>query len=1158
LRLLSDADYSEELDIIANELIDEYVVDKLSSAERDKFEKHFLKSQARREKLGFALALKRRKAEIVSHQPRPRRFFTFYLPIAASILLLIGLGFGVWRVFFYRPNINEGLVALHEAFKEQRPIESRISDFNYAPVLQLRGTGKIDYVQRDRAASLLLGAVAERPTAEAHRALGQYYLATRQFDKAIDQFKAALSLDPNNAKAHSDLGAALLEEGKLHNSEAERQDGMQALAESLQHLNKALELDGSLIEALFNRALLYQYMKLPSQAEDDWRTYLNKDPNSHWAEEARQNLKMLEEQREKTSRSNEGILRDFQSAYEAGDEATVWNIVSSYHNRTGNIVFEQALDSYLEAAANGRNDEAAAGLQLLSYVGELEGRKAGDNFFSDLARFYGAASPDRRAALASARATMKAAHDGWGRSTVAVSLSQFSDAREMFEQSGDTYEATFAGYWISFCLYQQHNTEHGLAVLQPLLELSEANGYKWLLVRTLYLSSILQYDLTNYSQAVGLAERSLDLAKRTDDAVGKLNALSSLIEYYRHLNNFGRSLAYIQRSLSLLKITTLDPIQGCRHYGFVATSLAASGWYDAAADYQKEALRYAFETERPATISYNLAFLGQIDAKLRKFDEALNAVGRAFQMAEAHPDDPAERDRMAYSSLQMGHIYRQAGNFDKAIESYNRSINLYEELNYHTQLYQAYKGRLLCYVAQGNDQLAGQEMSKAVGLIESYRDKIFEEDNRDAFFDAEQSIYDIAIGFEYSRMNSPEEAFEYSESSRARSLLDLMHSDARVLTKGVEPDLIFNGVTHSLSLAEIRQRMPDQTQVMQFALLEDRLLIWVVSKNSVSSVAVPVTRKELQEKVRDYLQLLSSPAGSEADASSRARELHDILIKPAEHFLEEGKQVYIVPDKILNLLPFGTLISRASGRYLVEDYTLTLSPSSTMLVVCSEMAAAHKPVRAERILSVGNPRFDHDAYPSLPDLPSASKEAAEVAGFYDSPPLLEDDASVKRVMSEMAGADIVHFALHSVLDERFPLRSKFLLSKSPVVAGDSQKAEDALFAYDIYSLKLPQTRLAVLSACETGGGHYFGGEGIINMARPFIAAGVPLVVASLWSVDSNSTAELMVNFHRLRTRGGFTTADALRKAQLDMLRDERLHHPYYWAPFVVIGGYANF
>lgn len=591
-------------------------------------------------------------------------------------------------------------------------------------------------------------------------------------------------------------------------------------------------------------------------------------------------------------------------------------------------------------------------------------------------------------------------------------------------------------------------------------------------------------------------------------------------------------------------------------------SLAASGWYDAAVDYQKQALRYAFDTGRRATITYNLAFLGQIDAKLKKFDEALNAAGRAFQMAEAYPDDLADRDRMAYSSLQMGHIYRQAGTLDKAVESYDRSIKLYEELDYHTQLYQAHKGRLLCYVAQGDDRLVGQEMLKAMSLIESYRDKIFEGSNRDAFFDAEQSIYDIAIGFEYSRMNSSERAFDYSESSRARSLLDLMHSDARMLSKGLDPDLIFNRATRPLSLREIRQRMPDQTQVMQFALLEDRLVIWVVSKKGVLSASVPITREELQEKVVAYLQLLSSAStGGEWKAAGLARDLHDILVKPAERFLDDGKQVCIVPDKVLNLLPFGTLISRASGKYLLEEYTLTLSPSSTVLVMCLEMAKGRASLKGERILSVGNPRFDRDAYPSLPDLPSASREADAVASLYDSRRVLvEQDASVKRVTSEMADTDVIHLALHSVLDERLPMRSKFLLSKSAMGAGGPQSPEAALFAHDIYGMSLPRTRLAVLSACQTGGGRYFGGEGVINMARPFIAAGVPLVVASLWPVDSNSTAELMINFHRLRTRGGLTTADALRKAQLDMLHgpDQRLHRPYYWAPFALIGGYATF
>jgi CHAT domain-containing protein len=102
--------------------------------------------------------------------------------------------------------------------------------------------------------------------------------------------------------------------------------------------------------------------------------------------------------------------------------------------------------------------------------------------------------------------------------------------------------------------------------------------------------------------------------------------------------------------------------------------------------------------------------------------------------------------------------------------------------------------------------------------------------------------------------------------------------------------------------------------------------------------------------------------------------------------------------------------------------------------------------------------------------------------------------------------------------------------------------------------------LIVLAACETGVDKYYDGEGMIGASRTFLAAGVPLVVASQWSVDSEATTEIMVRFHKYRKTGGLTTAQALRRAQLDMLDgDNKLYRdPYYWAGFVTFGGYTQF
>lgn len=108
-------------------------------------------------------------------------------------------------------------------------------------------------------------------------------------------------------------------------------------------------------------------------------------------------------------------------------------------------------------------------------------------------------------------------------------------------------------------------------------------------------------------------------------------------------------------------------------------------------------------------------------------------------------------------------------------------------------------------------------------------------------------------------------------------------------------------------------------------------------------------------------------------------------------------------------------------------------------------------------------------------------------------------------------------------------------------------------------MKFTRTRLVVLSACQTGIERAYRGEGAIGLARPFIA-GVPLVVASLWPVESDVTADLMISFHKHRKQDHVSTVEALRRAQLEMLSHQQPNSPqnYGWAAFVTIGGYAEF
>lgn len=1160
LRLLTEPAFAEEFDIVVNEITDDYIGGKFEGATLKQVEQYFFKSPARRNKLKFALALKKHKSDLVAKRRSRKQFFQRSLRIAAS-LLLVGGGFYIWQVSS-NSDLNKGLAALQSAFRAERPLEARISKFDYAPYATTRGPGtdKVDQDELQLAELTLRQALKSNPTPALHYGLGKVLLAKKQFDDAIKEFDEALKGDPNNAQLYSDLGAAWLEKGKADLDKAQNDpagpDGGNAVQEfgkALENINGALKLNRNVLEAVFNRALYHKYMKLGPQEEADLREYINQEPNSQWADEARQRLRTLEAERKRLSETKEEKLEHFRKSYRAHNDSDAWAIVSSYQNRSGNLIVDQLLDGYLAAAGRGASDEATENLSSLKYAGKLSLERAGDSFFSDVVHFYAHAQPGQQNEVAQARAVMKTAHEGWGESKVEDSLSSFIQARELFQRSGNYYESIVANYWISFCYYRQNKPKESLAILEPLIPQCEHKRYLWILNRLLYLMSIVQFKLNEQSRAMDFANRSADLAESIGDKVGMINALSSLIEYYRYLGDHQRAFNCIKRGFGVVDAIALDPVQGARHYGFVATAFASANLFAASADYQQMALQFALQSGRSAAISSNYAFLALTNWKLGNYDEARRNSQLAYDIAHSHSDGPDDRNLMAYASLQMANASRLAGDSVSAIENYTRSIQLYTALDLPTHLYQAHKGRMLCYLAESNDQLAKNEISTAISLAEKYRTKIFEGNSRDTFFDAEQQVYDTAIEFAYSRMHNTDEAFQYSENSRGRSLLDLINAETPRVANERGLDLVFQSFSESLPLSEIKQRLPPEIRLVQYAVLEDKLLIWVVSPNGAESFSKSIAASELTEKVLEYLAAASAaPAAGQSSHLPVARELFNILIAPIESQLV-GKEVCIVPDKVLNLLPFAALMSPA-GRYFVEDHVLEISPSASTFIKCTEIAK-DKAGEIEGILSVGNPAFDRETYSYLSDLPSALREAKEVASLYGSrKPLIGAEATTVSVKAEMEGAEVIHFAVHSLIDKQFPLRSKFVFAKS---RGGSA---ETLSAYEVYAMTLPRTRLVVLSSCQSGVERYYKGEGMIGLARPFIAAQVPLVVASMWPVESDSSTEIMISFHKHRAQEKIPTAEALAVAQREMLRnpDERYRQPYYWAAFTVIGGHANF
>jgi CHAT domain-containing protein len=191
----------------------------------------------------------------------------------------------------------------------------------------------------------------------------------------------------------------------------------------------------------------------------------------------------------------------------------------------------------------------------------------------------------------------------------------------------------------------------------------------------------------------------------------------------------------------------------------------------------------------------------------------------------------------------------------------------------------------------------------------------------------------------------------------------------------------------------------------------------------------------------------------------------------------------------------------------------------------------------------------------IPRLLASRQEAEEIitsAPWWSGLKVVGFEANLSRVLSgDLANYRIVHFATHGLVNSEHPELSGIVLS----LFDEQGRSQDGfLRLHDIYNLHLPAD-LVVLSACSTGLGKEIKGEGLIGLTRGFMYAGASSVVASLWKVDDEATAELMKHFYAAMFTKQLAPPAALREAQLRMSRDKRWSAPYYWAGFVVQGRY---
>ncbi len=398
---------------------------------------------------------------------------------------------------------------------------------------------------------------------------------------------------------------------------------------------------------------------------------------------------------------------------------------------------------------------------------------------------------------------------------------------------------------------------------------------------------------------------------------------------------------------------------------------------------------------------------------------------------------------------------------------------------------------------------------------------------------------------------------------------------------------------------QVQAILDKKTLLLEYALGEEKSFLWAITQGGLQAYELPMGEM-IASQIEQYLPTLRAPLYGKDEADRHlelGKGLYRTLPQPATSQLQGKSKLIIVPDGDLHYLPFETLIANVRGDeksdepsvlqtvpYLVKDYTVTYTPSASVLVTLEKNRNAnrHKEVPPQApLLAFGDPLYEAAPAPhtvalnvrgayeerggGFQRLTYSAKEVEKIAGVYgitlpSDAVNLEENATEKRLRElELTRYRILHFATHAIVGDEVKWITQPALVLSLTGVGDTY--DGFLQMSEIFNLRL-DADLVVLSACDTGRGKLRRGEGIVGLTRAFMYAGTPSVAASLWKVNDQSTSLFMEFFYR-NLKEGQSKAEALRQAKTQLMQtrawsdtlgeEQSFAAPYFWAPFILIG-----
>ena len=366
-----------------------------------------------------------------------------------------------------------------------------------------------------------------------------------------------------------------------------------------------------------------------------------------------------------------------------------------------------------------------------------------------------------------------------------------------------------------------------------------------------------------------------------------------------------------------------------------------------------------------------------------------------------------------------------------------------------------------------------------------------------------------------------------------------------------------------ISITDIQKKLRRNQVLMEYSLQDSLLFIFFISQKEfhhTMEVIVPEYIDSLRHSV--ISAELGNYTGKEYTQFIHASHyLYTKFIGPFRDKLK-NKSIILIPDSKAGYIPFDALITTKPNAghmdyrnlsYLIHTNTISYSYSSTLLF---EKESRPIPLKKVRLLAFApdytlrhNTPVNDTLLRSLMPIPGAREEVEGICTLYNGVALTEEKATEHNFKQKAPDYDILHLAMHTLIDEENPAYSKIIFSPTK----QDSTSDGLLFTSELFTLSL-NARMAVLSACQTGEGKIREGEGILSLARGFFYAGVPSVIMTLWPVDDISSATIMNAFYR-QLKKGHRKDKALRQAKLDFLAasDPVKSHPRFWSGYISIG-----